>query len=110
MNLKLSIYCIFFVALSLFQIANAQWQSEIIDWPSDKHDVGECCSVAIDSNGFAHVIYYFNQGSYGHPKLSHAWQNMNGWNYEIIEIGDKVEMTSRTSIAIGTNGEIYIAA
>ena len=62
--------------------ALAQWQTQTVD---NSGDVGKWSSMAYDSNGFPHIVYYLDSPDQFGDRLMYAvWNGTGGW--EIKEV------------------------
>ena len=69
-----------------------------------EHDVGERCSLVVDSNDYIHISYNYAYGEYS-SDLLHVTNSTGSWVQTTI---DSSGGSYDTSIAIDNNGKIHI--
>jgi fibronectin type 3 domain-containing protein len=74
-----------------------------IETLDSSYDVGECTSIAIDSNDAVHISYYNNSNG----DLKYATNSGGSWNFVTIDSVGNVG--SSTSIAVDSNDHVHIS-
>jgi|GEM_PF-5193252 len=80
------------------------WRTETVDHIGE---VGEYCSVAVDSSGYAHVVYHDETDN----ALNYAWKNASGWHLETVDripAGESGTCGIQTSITLDDNDRPHV--